>query len=223
MSQGKLRQCWIDPQLEQMRQCDSQELLDQFSAEREAIMAKLRAPNIRATVSSNERVQDFGDAFTSESRQPALPAPVQKIKTRPDPADEVSLWAKNEAQDISSNSQTLSAVAVLYHIKEKSTASKVMRSIFPNPEEPESTGTISWQNLVNTMSHLGFTVDPRGGSIYTFTGEIAVPSSNEREKYSIGIHKPHPTPELGAVELRSLGKRFNRRFGWQREHFTFVK
>ena len=81
--------------------------------------------------------------------------------------------------------------------------------------------TIDWVDLVSTMHILGFAAEHRGGSAFTFRGAVRLPRDpSTPQKKSISVHMPHPSPELGPISLQSLGRRRNRRFGWQRANFA---
>ena len=77
------------------------------------------------------------------------------------------------------------------------------------------------------MIELGFSVEHRGGSEWTFrtskprTG--AAKSSDEavNGRRSIVIHQPHPEPKMSAVMLQRIGRRFSIRFGWEKGNFEF--
>ena len=153
----------------------------------------------------------------------------EKTKTRPDaPSKRASLHAKYAAAfanlDIDDKiDEKEKAPPVLYTLKPNSIAFQVMALMFPDRSKGAEDGgkTIDWLDYVSTMNSLGFAAEHRGGSAFTFKGLIRLPSDpSTREKRSISVHMPHPSTEMGPILLQSLGRRFCRRFGWQRANFA---
>ena len=105
----------------------------------------------------------------------------------------------------------------------KAKVSKVIHAIFPDPEldreEPDQ--EVNWSECL-CNGHSGFdSSEQRRVRIYS-SGQIMLPDSPSTQKRSICVHSPHPSTGISPVMLRSLGKRFDRRFGWQRANFLAI-
>ncbi|KAJ4365871.1 hypothetical protein N0V83_008493 [Neocucurbitaria cava] len=74
-------------------------------------------------------------------------------------------------------------------------------------------GSISWDAFVAAMTDLGFSVVPKGGSIYTFVPPEKVPVQRE-----LTLHRPHQS----CIEGRHLliySRRLKKVYGWNDETF----
>ena len=113
---------------------------------------------------------------------------------------------------------------ILYRIKMKAKVWKVIHAIFPDPEldRENSDQKVDWSEFLSAMATLDLTAMNRGGSAFIFSGQIMLPGSPSTQKRSICVHLPHPSTEMSPILLRSLGKRFHRKFGWQRANFLAV-
>ena len=185
-----------------LSQYESPEQLALLAAERERILnlpSKRITTQTEASLASSRLLQD-----SSQPKKFDMEVPRIKIKTRPQvssPLDEVS-------HDLVDNRQSQTAVGILptiYAIKGRSV--RVATLIFPGSTEDK--GTIDWLDFVSLMLEVGFVAEHRGGSAFTFKGNQG----------SINVHRPHPNTEMGPAFLRATGKRFSRRFGWERETF----
>ena len=85
--------------------------------------------------------------------------------------------------------------------------------IFPDIGET-FLGIVAWQDFLNFMVDIGFSIDPVGGSVFTFI---------MRGKGRISIHQPHPDSTLQPHHLRNIGTGLEEAFGWTRENFVEVE
>ena len=78
------------------------------------------------------------------------------------------------------------------------------------------------------MVEVGFSAEHRRGSEWTFwTDRFSADAGmmgdlewgDDDDNRSITIHQPHPDPKMSAAKLKQTGRRFARRFGWERECF----
>ena len=229
---SKISQILIEPQLTMMKQGDSPENKAQLDLEKKQILTRLQVAEERALARSVIPPKDATGGFAAQHDPPAhrIQEPVkEKNKTRPEstPAS-AGLHAKyaaafaNLAIDESTD-EAKKLPPVLYTLKPNSVASQVVSLMFPDRSKGIEEGgkSIGWLDFVSTMDTLGFAAEHRGGSAFTFKGAVRLPSDPlTLQKRSIGVHMPHPSTEMGPVLLQSLGRRCNRRFGWQRAHFA---
>ena len=112
---------------------------------------------------------------------------------------------------------------VLYTLYHNSIPFQVIAMMFPDRSNGIEEGgkTVEWLDFLSTMKTLGFAVEHRGGSAFTFRGAIRLPGDHlTLRKRSFSDHMPHPSTEMSPILLHSLGRRYNRRFGWQRANFA---
>lgn len=211
----------IDPQLEWMKQCDSQGNVAQLDSERRMILDRHKAAKERAlarkAAPSQEDIMYFSAQQEAEVKY-RVPEPMKaKTKTRRGDASEPrSLPEDNE-------STVEEAPIVLYKLKPASITEKVVRLMFPDPNEDvtKEKSIVDWMGFVAAMTTFGFRAEHRGGSAFTFRGEIMLPDNTlAPQKRSFAVHRPHPDTEMGPIILRTLGRRCNKRFGWQRANFA---
>jgi hypothetical protein len=86
--------------------------------------------------------------------------------------------------------------------------------MFPSCGE-ESQRSFSWQHFLSAMIDAGFSVLQSQGSAITLRQD------EERHEgvRTIVVHRPHPSPTINPVMLRSIAKRMTKWFGWRRELF----
>lgn len=80
------------------------------------------------------------------------------------------------------------------------------------PSERGDRGTMMWTDFTSLMAELGFTIQFRGGSSYSFKAEYG----------SINFHRPHPGSEISPSKVRDYGWRLSARFNWRREMFKLA-
>ncbi|KAI9714068.1 MAG: hypothetical protein M1812_006515 [Candelaria pacifica] len=150
------------------------------------------------------------------------PAPQPKQKTRPNGPPLV-----NDLDQLSIHTPTPlepdALLPIVYILKENSM--QTMCKILPDAEDSTRKGTVDWIGFVSLMNDLGFHTEHRGGSAFTFKKAEIQSSDTEAStaKMSIVIHKPHPSSEMFPVMLKGIGRRFVRRFGWNRGRFQCAK
>lgn len=86
--------------------------------------------------------------------------------------------------------------------------------MFPSSGQ-ESQRCFSWQHFLNAMIDAGFSILQSQGSAVTLRQD------EERGEgvRTIVVHRPHPSPTINPVMLRSIAKRMTKWFGWKRELF----
>ena len=90
----------------------------------------------------------------------------------------------------------------------------IFHHMFPSCGE-ESQRSFSWQHFFGAMIDAGFSILQSQGSAVTLKG------NEERHEgvKTIVVHRPHPSPTINPVMLRSIAKRMTKWFGWRRELF----
>lgn len=211
----------IDPQLEWMKQCDSLENVAQLDSEKRMILDRLKAAKERALARKAAPPQEEIISFNAQQEAEVkyrVPKPIKaKTKTRRDDASEPHSLPED------SKGAVEETPIVLYKLKPASITEKVVRLMFPDPNEDvtKEKSRIDWMGFVAAMKTFGFRAEHRGGSAFTFKGEIMLPDTTlAAQKRSFTVHRPHPDTEMGPFNLRILGKRCNRRFDWQRANFA---
>jgi hypothetical protein len=127
-----------------------------------------------------------------------------KVKTRGEghPTEEAAI---NEP--VPEASPAISRIAV------PKKAYATFRYMFPQTEE-ERQKDVTWDTFVSNMTDAGFIARNGGGSIVTF--------EDVNGTGRINFHKPHPEPVIDPVMLRTMGRRLNKWFGWDRERFVLA-
>ena len=229
---SEVSQSLIEPQLAIMKQGVSPEFMDELDRERQQILGRLQTVRQRALAKSVIPHKDTASSLSTPRDQPAHQVQVpakEKIKTRPEaPSASASLHAKYAAAFAKlvvddELRETEKPPPVLYTLKHKSIPFQVIALMFPDRSNGIEEGgkTVEWLDFLSTMKTLGFAVEHRGGSAFTFKGAIRIPSDHlTLQKRSISVHMPHPSTEMSPILLQSLGRRCNRRFGWQRANFS---
>jgi hypothetical protein len=75
-------------------------------------------------------------------------------------------------------------------------------------DKTEARGSVSWDAFRAAMAELGFTITPRGGSIFTFS-----PPETMDTQMPLSLHRPHAS-RFERWKLLPLAKRLNRTYGW---------
>ncbi|KAH0141218.1 hypothetical protein KCU67_g14588, partial [Aureobasidium melanogenum] len=90
----------------------------------------------------------------------------------------------------------------------------IFHHMFPSCGE-ESQRSFSWQHLLSAMIDAGFSILQSQGSA------ITLKQDEERCEgvRTIVVHRPHPSPTINPIMLRSIAKRMTKWFGWKRELF----
>ena len=229
---SEVSQSFIEPQLAMMKQGVSPKFTKELDRERQQILGQLETARQRAVAKSVIPQKDTASSLSTLRDQPAhqIQAPAkEKIKTRPDALSaSASLHAKYAAAfaDLVIDDEigeTENPPPVLYTLKHNSIPFQVITLMFPDRSNDIEEGgkTVEWLDFLSTMKTLGFAVEHRGGSAFTFKGAIRLPGDHlTLQKRSISVHMPHPSTEMSPILMQSLGRRCNRRFGWQRANFA---
>ena len=207
----------VDPHLEMMKYSETPTHLRQMRKEKAQVLRDL---NKEAQKGAN--YIPFPEPGPEQKRtEKTLGGPhgTAKVKTRPFGAND-KLETITDFRD-TPGSQT---PPILYTIKDGSMSWNAISTMFPMPGDHDILGSLSWRELSNTMVELGFCLESSGGSAFTFSGDVFLPSKpKERQKASINIHRPHPDAMFSLIQLRGIGKRLNRRFGWEKANFGMTE
>ena len=221
----------IESQVAMMEQGDSLENQAQLDLEKRQILSHLEAARQRTLVKSMVPHKDTSGEFlmhdppANRTQKPAK----EKAKTRPEALSEsAGLHAKfaTAFTDLVIDEEIHEAekpTPILYTLERESITLQVISLMFPDRSNGIEGGgkTVDWLEFISTMNALGFRAEHRGGSAFAFKGAIKLPyDPSTLHKRSICVHMPHPSTEMGPILLQSLGRRCNRRFGWQRESFA---
>ena len=222
----------IETQLAVMKQGDSLEHKAQLDLEKRQIVSHLEAARQRTLAKSMLPHKDTPGGFLMQPDHPAnrTQKPVkEKAKTRPDAlSSSTSLHTRfaTAFTDLVIADEIHEAekpTPILYTLERESITLQVISLMFPDRRKgiEEWGKTVDWLEFVSTMNALGFGAEHRGGSAFAFKGAIKLPHDpSTLHKRSISVHMPHPSTEMGPILLQSLGRRCNRRFGWQRGNFA---
>ena len=215
----------IDPHLEMMSFGDTAEHTKNLEDREHQIIREIESTRVKVETQSTYIPFD-GLNLGSETVHKAtlMTQSPAKQKTRPAGGDCGVKVANGDEHVLSQNTVLSNTTPSLYHLKASSDSWRVIEALFPQADNGIPTKNIRWGVFTSAMVDFGFTVEPNGGSVYTFSGDIWISSdTTERQKKNINVHRPHPDPELSPIVLRSIGRRFNRRFGWERAHFDVIE
>lgn len=206
----------LEPDLLSMEQCDSLDLKVQLEQDKLQFLGhhnRLELGTLSRDLDTNIHLHD--KTATSSTMNTDIKI---KTKTRPE-----NIQGNATPNSIKAEEQETPAPTILYNLNEASIAWKVLPPLFPHPTDSGiRKAPIDWADFVRTMREMGFLWSHHGGSIVTFRGEIPVAGESLPQKRSIDIHKPHHPAEMGPVLVRTIGRRFNRRFGWERGCFRMT-
>jgi hypothetical protein len=92
----------------------------------------------------------------------------------------------------------------------KAATASVVTTLF---SRSEAHGSVAWTSFEAAMADLGFSVTPKGGSIFTFNPPA---SMNSRP---ITLHRPHVS-EIEGTKLVIIARRLQRVYGWSARSFV---
>ena len=212
----------------------SPEHREHLDRERTQILDRLNRPSKKAMKgleiavprSSAPAMEHLASGSKPTTKTTPLQTPKEKVKTRPDVPP--ALLAEPEIPAVMNEREEDINIPSYFLKKRKS--ERVVSLLFPEASE-DVQGSVSWEDFKGFMADIGFSAVHRGGSEWTFkTGEHAGGRGGERVnndaqipvvvKRSIVIHQPHPEPKMNAILLQRIGRRFSRRFGWERGDFA---
>ncbi|KAK0938441.1 hypothetical protein LTR29_009967 [Friedmanniomyces endolithicus] len=97
-------------------------------------------------------------------------------------------------------------------IKVKAPTAAVFATLF---SRREARGSVAWTDFETALADLGFSVTPKGGSIYTFNPPESISGS------PITLHRPHASENEG-YKLLIFARRLSRVYGWNAQTFEIV-
>jgi hypothetical protein len=111
--------------------------------------------------------------------------------------------------------QTATKLLPPEHFEASVNAYRAVSRLF-HQEGQRRSGSSKFTDLGQFMSEIGFEQHPTGGSAYAFLK----PSDGIRERRSIVFHAHHNTSAYEGYELRRMGHRLTKNFGWAAETFS---
>lgn len=140
----------------------------------------------------------------SESREKRVEQRRQKEKTRPSHSSVYEISAPHEEEVVSEEEPPAQILKV------RASTVEVFPSLFA---KAESHGSVGWTAFVSAMSDVGFSVQPRFGSVYTFC-----PPETMNASKSLTVHRPHQSKIEGYLIL-FYAKRLRSLYGWSEHTF----
>ncbi|VUC26696.1 unnamed protein product [Clonostachys rosea] len=141
-----------------------------------------------------------------------------KIKTR-GLASEPMVEVKESSASSFTNPQPDEGQPIQARIPVSPRALKVFRKLFFDPRAGTGIGEVAWNDFVYAMTGPGlFSAEQLYGSVWQFVRDSNSESSLGRSR--IQFHEPHPNNKMSIVAARAVGRRLQRRFGW--DISTFV-
>ncbi|KAK0258829.1 hypothetical protein LTS09_006610 [Friedmanniomyces endolithicus] len=98
------------------------------------------------------------------------------------------------------------------HVKVKTSTAAVFAILF---SRGEARGSVAWTDFEAALADLGFSVTPKGGSIYTFNPPESMSAS------PITLHRPHAS-EIEGYKLLIFARRLSRVYGWNAQTFEIA-
>jgi hypothetical protein len=127
----------------------------------------------------------------------------EKEKTRP---------AEANVYDITAPAPTHPDDEPPPRFKVKASVASVFNTMFA---KSEARGSVSWADFAAAMAELGFSVTPKGGSIFTFNPPESIEST------SLTLHRPHAS-DIEGWKLLYFARRLNRAYRWDADTFEVV-
>lgn len=131
----------------------------------------------------------------------------QKEKTRPSHSSVFEIVAPpEEEKSLEEEQPTI--------IKVRASTAEVFSTLFA---KAESRGSVSWMAFASAMTDLGFSVQPKAGSVYTF-----FPPESMHISKSLTLHRPHKS-EIEGHRAIAFARRLRRVYGWNEKTFELHK
>lgn len=92
----------------------------------------------------------------------------------------------------------------------KATTASVFTTLF---HRAEAQGSVSWTDFESAMADVGFSVTPKGGSVFTFNPPASM------DTRPITLHRPHVS-EIEGYKLLIFSRRLYRAYGWTADSFV---
>jgi hypothetical protein len=127
----------------------------------------------------------------------------QKEKTRPSHSSVFEIIAPLEEEESLEEEQPIL-------IKVRASTAEVFSALFA---KAESRGSVSWMAFVSAMTDLGFSIQPKAGSVYTF-----FPPESMQVSKSLTLHRPHES-EIEGHRAIAYAKRLRKVYGWNEKTF----
>ncbi|RVX73553.1 hypothetical protein B0A52_02441 [Exophiala mesophila] len=127
----------------------------------------------------------------------------QKEKTRPSHSSVFEIVAPSDEEESLEQEQPII-------IKVRASTADVFSKLFA---KAESRGSVSWVAFASAMTDLGFSVQPKAGSVYTF-----FPPESMHASKSLTLHRPHKS-EIEGHRAIAYAKRLRRVYGWNEKTF----
>jgi hypothetical protein len=140
---------------------------------------------------------------SSPSGDARLASRMAKEKTRPTGSPVYTITAPPETPQIVITEPPR-------QFKVKAATSSLFTTLF---DKSEARGSVSWANFESAMADLGFSVTPKGGSIFTFNPLSSL------EARPITLHRPHVS-EIEGFKLLIIARRLQRTYGWTSDSFV---
>lgn len=138
-----------------------------------------------------------------EPREKRVEQRKQKEKTRPSHSSVFEIVpAPEEKEPLEEEQPTV--------LRVRASTAEVFSTLFT---KAESRGSVSWTAFVSAMTDLGFSVQPRTGSVYTF-----LPPESMHVSKSLTLHRPHRS-QIERYHAIVFAKRLRRVYGWSEKTF----
>ncbi|KAI7459415.1 hypothetical protein KC357_g9170 [Hortaea werneckii] len=160
--------------------------------------AKSRLQKDGKSVAPSPTGEKASTSFRAQERR-------EKAKTRPATASthEITPLAPQEPETPPAPSS---------YFKVKASTASVFDTLFT---KSESRGSVSWTDFVAAMAEVGFSVTPKGGSIFTFNPPRAMVAD------PITLHRPHAS-DIEGWKLLWIARRLRKKYGWSAETFKVL-
>ncbi|KAG9968669.1 hypothetical protein KCU98_g15577, partial [Aureobasidium melanogenum] len=200
----------IDEDLDLMRAHESEQYRAEVAAERDDVRYqeyKRRMHEQSQSVTPAEMQTVWGD----QNQAPSLLQSSNKTRRQKNP--EVS-GTSSQSPPPTTLIPPSKPPAPLSLIPVKHDNMTIFHHMFPSCGE-ESQRSFSWQHFLSAMIDAGFSILQSQGSA------ITLKQDEERCEgvRTIVVHRPHPSPTINPIMLRSIAKRMTKWFGWKRELF----
>lgn len=159
LMQNTVSQRYFDPQLEQMKQCESPEHFLQLESEKQQILARRYAVTVRVppapTISEQEPFLPLPNSTSSALKHYVQPPAKEKAKTRPEDPPAISTSPSTTAET------TKDPAPTLYVLKPDSITHRLVNLLFPDPNDGPSKECLDWLDFVRALTELGFRAEHR--------------------------------------------------------------
>jgi hypothetical protein len=182
----------------------------------ESLERSLKALSFEPSVSTAHGHHTF-DTKTNFRDVSEASKKAEKIKTRGQAS--VSIVEEAAVEDAPQHEDQLPTIPV-----ENRRALEVFHLLYPGSDKEDRQRSLTWDEFIRAMSHIGFELTNNGGSVVSFRLNPSSPAhlGQSQEGKRINIHQPHPRNTMDEYMVRALGRRLGVHFGWTREMFVLV-